>query len=76
MGMSMNVQEIIADFDRIPYGEINMDNYVKKVIKALNKYDEDSPLAEDLEDFDCNNSFCYGTLKEAIEWLRRHGKKE
>jgi hypothetical protein len=72
----MNIQHLIQDFDRIPYGEINIDNYVKKVIKALNKYDEDSPLAEDLEGFDSADSYCYSTLKEAIEWLRRHGKKE
>lgn len=70
------IQSIIDDYELIPYSQAPLDRYVKRVIKALRKCDPDSPLAEDLDQYEKEDSIMQGTLHEAIRWLKSHGKKE
>jgi hypothetical protein len=74
----MNIQAIIEDYELVFYSAAPIDRYIRRVIRALNKCDAtgQSPLAEDLEGFDESDKTCRETLQEAIEWLKRHGKKE
>lgn len=77
MGMiTKRIQSVIDDYELIFYSQAPLERYVKRVIKALRKCDEESPLAEDLEGFEEGDSIMMETLHEAIEWLKRHGKRD